>query len=275
MQPMDALRLAQGGEAIGNVASAFGITPAQAEAALAALLPQVARTMERNSLSRGGLADIVAALGDPRCRNLLDNKTALRSSETYATGIELLEQMLGNKDQSRALAARAAASSGLTETLIKQLLPYLLPMIIGAISKAGSGALGDVLSKIPGLGGDQRNRSGSDKPGFDTGGGFGDGFGLPGPGGGTSPGPRSGGPLPLPGSHTPLGDRNPYSDLSDTIRRGGGAAAGGLFGMIRAILGSLLGFQSRGVIGWLIRLIVFRYGWSILRFIFGRVLLRR
>lgn len=271
MQLMDVLRSAQDGKAIGNVAQTFGITPAQAEAAIAAVVPQLGRAMERTSLSRGGLADIVAALGDARYQHVLADPAALKSPETAAAGIGLLEQMLGNKDQSRALAARAAASSGLTEMLIKQLLPYIIPMIVGGLAKSSGGALGDVLSKIPGMpGGSTRAPSG-----FDTGGGFG------GPHASApqqqpyqpAPAPRSGSPLPLPGGHTPLGDGNPYSDLSDTIRRGGSVGtSGGLPGLVRSILGGLLGFQSRGVIGWIVRLIVMRWGWSILRFIFGRLL---
>ena len=69
----------------------------------------------------------------------------------------------------------------------------------------------------------------------------------------------------------------PYSDLSDTIRRGGQVAAGGgtLAAIVRSILGSLLGFQNRGVISWIIRMVVFRYGWSILKLILGRAFLRR
>ena len=86
-----------------------------------------------------------------------------------------------------------------------------------------------------------------------------------------SPGytPRPGqGPLPLPGEHTPLGGNNPYSDLSDSIRNGG-TVASGLPGLIRSILGGLLGFQSRGVISWILRFVVMRFGWPILRTILG------
>lgn len=254
MQVMEALRAAQGGQTIANVARTFGITPAEAEAALAALVPEVGRVIERNTLSRGGVADVVAALGDPRYRQALNDPETLSSPAFQSAGIELLETMLGNKDKSRALAARAAASSGLGEALIKQLLPYMLPMIIAAIAKSGSGALGDILSKLPGGGGGGVMTPSAPAPS------------RPAPG--MTP-PRPGqSPLPLPGEHTPLGGDNPYSDLSDTIRNGG-AVASGLPGLIRSILGGLLGFQSRGVIGWILRFVVMRWGWTILRTILG------
>lgn len=251
MQVMDALRGAQGGEATANLSKTFGISQQQAEAALAALVPEVGRVIERNTLSRGGIADVVAALGDPRYRQALNDPAALKSPALQAAGVELLQQMLGDKDKSRALAARAAASSGLGEALIKQLLPYVLPMIIAAIAKSGSGALGDILGRLPGMAG-----SGAGP--------------APAPSR-TAPSvaPRPGqGPLPLPGEHTPLGGSNPYSDLSDTIRNGG-AVASGLPGLIRSILGGLLGFQSRGALSWILRFIVIRWGWPILRTILG------
>ena len=258
MQVMDELRGAQGGEATANLARTFGITQQEAEAALAALVPEVGRVIERNTLSRGGVADLVAALGDPRYGRVLDDPSALKSPSTQAAGVELLQHMLGGKDKSRALAARAAASSGLGEALIKQLLPYVLPMIIAAIAKSGSGALGDILSKIPGLPGGATAAPAANPS-------------RPAP----HMAPRSGqSPLPLPGDHTPLGGSNPYSDLSDTIRNGG-AVASGLPGLIRSILGGLLGFQSSGVIGWILRFIVMRWGWPILRTILGGLIGRR
>jgi hypothetical protein len=253
MQLMDAMRQAQNGKAIDNVARTFGIKSTEAEAVIAALIPQVGRVIERNTLSRGGIADVVTALGDPRYRSALETPDLLKTPQMQSAGIELLERLVGNKDKSRALAAHAAASSGLSEVLIKQLLPYLLPMIIGAIAKSGGGALNDILGKLEGSGGS--------------------GTSIPAPTTPYQPSQRSGGgPLPLPGSHTPLGGgSNPYSDLSDTIRTGGGAA-GGIPGLIRSVLGGLLGFQSRGVISWLIRLVVMRWGWSLLKLFLGRLL---
>jgi hypothetical protein len=250
MQVIDALRAAQGGANFDNLARSFGITPHQVEVAIAALIPEVGGTLERNTLSRGGIADVVSALGDPRYCQVLEDPSALQNPAMKSAGVELLEQMIGNKDRSRALAARAAASSGLSETLIKQLLPYVIPMIVGAIAKSSGGALTDILARLPG-----------------------GGSGLPG-----TPAPRhrppaptaSRGPLPLPGEHTPLGGSNPYSDLSDVIRTGG-SGAGGLAGLIRSILGGLLGFQSRSVIGWIVRFVIVRWGWTILRSILGGV----
>jgi hypothetical protein len=270
--------------AFAEIGQAYGLSADQTQSLLTSVLPEFSRRIERNTLSRGGLADMVASMGDPTIRAALDNPAALTSPQLRTAGIGILDQVLGSKDKSRALAARAAQSTGLSEIIIKQLLPILAAMIMGGMAKSGGGSLGDILSKIPGLPGSGPGTSNAPVP--KQGGGW---SGFPLPGGSTSgpaapiPVPRSdGSPLPLPGEHTPLdagSGSNPYGDLSDVIRRGGGGGgigtSSGLPGIIRSILGSLLGFQSGGLVSWIIRAVVMRYGWSILRFIFGRVLLGR
>ena len=71
---------------------------------------------------------------------------------------------------------------------------------------------------------------------------------------------------------------NPYGDLSDIIRKGGsGTNVGGnpLWRIVRSVIGSALGLQSRGIMGWIMRVVVMRYGWSLLGGVLRRMLLRR
>jgi hypothetical protein len=51
----------------------------------------------------------------------------------------------------------------------------------------------------------------------------------------------------------------------------GNASGGGLWSVVRRVIGSALGFGNRGILGWLVRLIVMRWGWRLLQ----RVLLGR
>lgn len=306
MQLYDILATAQDGKAVENLAAAYGIRPEQAEAVMRAVLPEVSRRIERNTFSRGGLADMVGALGAAQQSGVLDDPQAMARPSTQQLGVAFLDQILGSKDRSRAVAARAAASTGISEALIRQMLPVVISMIVGALAKGGGGALGDIIARIPGLGGaapqpsgrSQRAPSGGsgyDIPplpaplpeasgsgrGFETGGGVGGGYDT-GQGGGFGGGQRGGygnSPLPIPGDDIPAlgGGPNPYGDLSDIIRKGGPAvvAGGGLFAIIRSLLGTLLGFQSRGIVGWLVRLVVMRWGWGLLKSVLGRLVLGR
>jgi hypothetical protein len=294
---LDILRQAQGGNAVANLARTFKIDPAAADAVLASVVPQLSQRIERNTLNRGGVADLVGAIGEAAGRGYLDNPQALATDAAKSDGIGILDQILWSKDQSRAVAHRAAQSSGVSEALIKQMLPVIAAMFMGGMAKGASGSLTDILSKIPGLPGAMPNAGGNPLP--MPGGGSGDWGGGSLGGGGLGGGGMSGSPLPMPGGGTagggfggqsPLpipggapgrggwGGSNPYGDLPDVIRRGGQSipGTGGTLGnIIRGILGGLLGFQNRGVISWILRYVVLRYGMNIVRWFFSRLLLGR
>ena len=186
MQIGDVLREAQGGRAIQNLANAFNIDPAQAETAISQILPQLAQRIERNTLSRGGVADLVQALGDQRFRSVLAQPKALASPAAIHIGNGALDTILGSKDTSRRMAERAAAASGLSETVVKQMLPVIASMLMGGLSQTSQAAFGDIARKIPGF------SDGEDNPFAlpSTTGGFGTSGGtiLPGP----LAGPRAG-----------------------------------------------------------------------------------
>jgi hypothetical protein len=52
-------------------------------------------------------------------------------------------------------------------------------------------------------------------------------------------------------------------------------AGGTLWSIVRSVLGSVLGFESKGFLGWLVRLIVLRWGWGLLKRILTRALTGR
>ena len=289
MDLMDVMRQAQGGNAIANLARTCGAQPAQVEAVMERIVPLLAQRIERNTLSRGGLADTVEIIGHSGYQAVLDQPAAFQNPDVRMAGNDLLEQVLGGKDASRKLAAQAALGSGLSDSIIKMMLPYIVQMVLGGLGRQLSGGLGDILSKIPNLGGGTGSGSGGD--GHTTGGGFPQ---IP----QSQPAPQQQSPFPMPQqtfpqqTGGPLGgggmlpgpegmgppQRNPYGDLSDVIRRGGGGATVGgssLWSVVRSILGSALGFRNSGVIGWIVRMLVMRFGWGILKRVLGRALTGR
>lgn len=292
MNLIDIVRQAQGGQAIANMARAFNLSPEQADAAVKALVPELARGIERNTLSRGGIADLVEAMGSGRAARTMQNPAMFGNAAVVEDGNGILKHILGpDKDTSRAAAQRASLSSGLGEGLLKMLLPYIAQLLMGALTNKTAGGLGDILSKIPGLPGSTGSglpfpqpsapapRRSAPAPGGDNP--FGN---TPFDGNRTGSAPSQGGgfenqsPLPLPTGLPSDSGSNPYGDLSDIIRGGrsaGGAvpSGGSLGGIIRDMLGGALGFPGRGgVMSWIFRAVVLRYGWSIVRAIFGGLL---
>ena len=295
--------------AVQQIAAAFGLTPQQAQSAMSVMLDALSNRLERNTLSRGGLADLVRAVGDPRNRAYTGHPDLIGTDAMRSGGNAILDHVLGSKDTSRGVAARAARASGIPAATAEAMLPNLAAMMMGQVSQAAQGPFDDILRRIPGLdealreidgrragSGGSVPRSGNDGDVWSDRGG-GSRLDVPGPT--SAPSPRTGGmpeqrPLPMPGD-VPMdsgGGGSRYDDLSDILRRGGfkiprgevnlpdsipgnipGAEGGGPLGtLIRAILGAILGFQSRGLIGWLVRLIVMRWGWGFLQRILGRIL---
>ena len=68
---------------------------------------------------------------------------------------------------------------------------------------------------------------------------------------------------------------NPYGDLGDVLQRGG-SGSGPLGQIIRNVFGGMLGFGNKGgIISWIIRFIVMRWGWKILSFFVRRLFMGR
>ena len=136
--------------AITAMSKAEGLDADQVQAAIAAVTPLLVQGIERNTLSRGGLADLVSAMGDGHHEAYLQHPELIGSPAMIADGNNILGHILGGPEQSRRLASRAAATSGLSEGLLKQLLPIIAAILMGALSKQTKGGLGDILSKLPG-----------------------------------------------------------------------------------------------------------------------------
>ncbi|MEL6375134.1 MAG: DUF937 domain-containing protein [Pseudomonadota bacterium] len=271
MNLLDLLRQANDGGAVDQLGRSFDLSPDQTNAALEQIVPELARGIEKNTLSRGGLADLVEALGSGHHQRSVDDPDALADPAVREDGNAILGHILGSKTSSRFLAQRAARETGLSDDLIKQMLPYVASMTMGSLSKAFAGSLNNISSNIKG---NPAGLRAMPEGGFQL-----PDYRMPDGTGGQARGSYGGGGggLSLPrGAPQTRRSNNPYGDLSDIIRRsghgGGGKGSGALGKMIRDVVGSLTGFRNTGVMSWIIRLIVVRYGWRILKFFLGRVL---
>lgn len=242
--------------AVQTLSKVFNIEPNQAQAALKSILPELSGELERLTLSRGGIAGLVEMFGRASHEKVLDEPELAADPGVRAEGNELLGTIFGSKHKSRVVAQRASRDTSLSANALKQMLPVIAAMFMGGLEKQTRGQLADVAGKRP------ETRS------------------MKAFGGDKFTGQE---PLPVPGQNIPGvgrnsgGGQNPYRDLSDVIRKNGGRVGGNgsLANVIRNILGSVMGFQSNGIISWIIRVVVLRYGWSIVQFLVRRIFLGR
>jgi hypothetical protein len=141
-----------GGTVGADLAAAFSITPAQAESVVRTVMPELAWHLERNTISRGGLADLVAALGRSDHARYLDSGNVFRDPAAVEDGKAILGHILGSKEASRTLAAEAAAHAGLDPRVVRPMLPGLAAVTMANLASRSRAGLGQILAVIPPLG---------------------------------------------------------------------------------------------------------------------------
>jgi hypothetical protein len=235
-----------------GLAAQFGLTPEQVDAVTQAIMPVFATKLEKRSLSRGGLADLVELMG--YARDATPDGTSPEQAEIDKTtadtlGLTVLDQVLGSKDTSRFLANSAAKKTGVPAETIRRMLPGIGAAAFTDVAARTAPQIDDLVSK---LNIDGNNRS------------------LP-----------QQAPLPVPGEfgggHR-TGGR--YGELSDIIRTpkrqrpnvGGGPSGGGLDTILRDALGKSMGYRNRGVMGWILRAALTYFIWPMIRRFLGRMI---
>ena len=135
MDLLQTILSAQGGGAVQQLARNFGLGEAQATSALQSLLPALAAGLKRNTSQEGGLDSLMGALSGGSHQRYLDDVSVLGAEDTTRDGNGILGHLLGSKDVSRQVAARAAAQTGIGADVLKKMLPVVASLAMAALSK--------------------------------------------------------------------------------------------------------------------------------------------
>jgi hypothetical protein len=122
---------------VGGLATQFGLSPDQANAAVGALLPAVLGGLHKTEESGGlgGITDIVSSMGAPH--------------EDVDSGNNILGQIFGSKDVSRQVASHASAETGISDTILKAMLPVIAGLVAQQVSKKmGGGIMGGLAGSV-------------------------------------------------------------------------------------------------------------------------------
>ncbi|MBO9622893.1 MAG: DUF937 domain-containing protein [Sphingomonas sp.] len=122
---------------IGAIASQFGLSPEQANAAVGALLPAVLGGFKK--AEQGGALGQVAEIAG--------NTTA--PAADVDAGNAILGQIFGSKDVSRSVAAHASQQTGISDTILKAMLPMVAGLAAQMVTKKmGGGILGGLAGSV-------------------------------------------------------------------------------------------------------------------------------
>jgi len=233
------IRNAHGGHALDNLATQFGITAEQADAAVKAVVPVLSEGFLKQASEPHAFGSFIGALGEGQHLAAFTDPAAAQATATAQKGGDILSQILTSHSAREEVALRASSGTGISPDTLAKMLPVIASMIFGGLAKsmenqgfggilgqlanaAGQGGLGPVLGQT--LGGGQV--SGNPQPPLPA----------PGPAGG------QGGLLGsilgqiLGGERSPLGPGQPPSAAPEPA----GGGQGGLGGIMASILGNLL-----------------------------------
>jgi len=114
-------------------AGRFGLTHDQAAGAADALLPAIMGGFQKQMQAGGGLGAMLGMLGGSGLFGGTQEPQALDADQ----GNEVLGQIFGSKDVSRAVAQDASARTGLDVSLLKQMLPVLVSLVTAYMARQG------------------------------------------------------------------------------------------------------------------------------------------
>lgn len=164
---MNVEQMLQQTNAIDAISRELGVDASTAQAGATALLPQILTGFQKpaapaepetvaaegsagNALQGlGGLGGLLSSIGALGGGNLLENVTSNQPTEVDK-GNQILGQIFGSKDGSRAVAAQAAAQTGVEPSLLKKMLPILAMVVAGYVMKQasqGKGGLGGIFGE--------------------------------------------------------------------------------------------------------------------------------
>jgi hypothetical protein len=138
---------AQGGQGIDNLASQFGLTSEQTQAAIQAILPGLSKGLRgaaQDPSSLGGLLTHLAS--GAHTASYTDPNQAGAAS---GLGGEVLGQIFGSSGVAAQVGQQAARVSGVDPQVIQQMMPVVASMVMGGLTHVMNGqGLGGILGQL-------------------------------------------------------------------------------------------------------------------------------
>ncbi|WP_018238892.1 DUF937 domain-containing protein [Ensifer sp. BR816] len=150
MAPLfDMFAQAQNGQAIELMAKQFGLAQEQMAKATAALLPAFSTGFKRNTANPYDFGALLTALSTGNYVKYFEDMRQAFTPQGVADGNDILGQIFGSKEMSRAIAAQAAQMTGIGQEVYKQMLPVMASTLMGGLFKETTSQVNEALANNP------------------------------------------------------------------------------------------------------------------------------
>lgn len=142
MMPLfDMMLRAQNGAAMDALGKQFGLAQEQVAQALAALMPAFSSGLKRTVTNPYDLSGLFSAMSSGNYGQYFEDLSKAFTPQGVADGNQVLQQLFGSKEVSRAIAAQAAQVTGIGQDILKAMLPTMADTIMGGLLKQGLGQM--------------------------------------------------------------------------------------------------------------------------------------
>lgn len=135
----DMMMQAQNGMAMDAMAKQYGLAQEQAAKAVAALMPAFASGFKRNTTNPYDFSALLQAMTSGSYAKYFEDMSSAFTPQGIADGNQILQQLFGSKEVSRAIAAQAAQLTGIGQDILKQMMPAMADTLMGGLFKQTTG----------------------------------------------------------------------------------------------------------------------------------------
>ena len=158
----DIIQSAQGGAGLQNLATQFGLSPEQTQAAVQAIIPALSHGLQRSAQDPGALSGVVDEINSGAHAGSYADPAQTGAAVDAGSGA--LGQIFGGPGVTNEISAQISRVSGLSPQIIATLLPAVTSMALGGLAHAmnqqggaqgpgaasGGGLLGSLISAVEG-----------------------------------------------------------------------------------------------------------------------------
>ena len=145
----DIIQAAQGGQGVNNLASQFGLTPEQTQAAIQAMIPAFSTGLQRTAQDPTGLGGILSQLTSGVHQGSFTDPSQAGAAGGAGGGV--LGQIFGSPQITAQIGQQASQISGVSPQIIQQMMPIVASMLMGGVFHSmTSQGLGGILGQLAG-----------------------------------------------------------------------------------------------------------------------------
>ncbi|MDM9623836.1 DUF937 domain-containing protein [Rhizobium sp. S96] len=137
----DMMMQAQNGAAMDAVSRQFNLAQEQATKAMAALMPAFSAGLKRSTSNPYDFMGLMQAVASGNYARYFEDMSRAFTPQGISDGNNILAQLFGSKEVSRAVAAQAAQMTGIGQEIYKQMLPVMAGTLMGGLFKQSMGQM--------------------------------------------------------------------------------------------------------------------------------------